>query len=235
MNCLSLDWWESPVVPTDWWLNAFSSAIWPRSVWRQAITAEAGKQKQKRAEEDICANRNCSAGLQVLYFFGNKCQTFVEWQNIGRVIEVKMNLNMMKIDEWEILNLYCKKKTCKILILKLKYLKHCFLLDFFPFTHYFKSLRSSPVAQCHIDFMIAKAVLSFFLSYNPLFTWLVFLLVAMGANLWRNFSHLRVIHLLSLVLCAHFTVGRERPSWRFIPCSLGRGKRLSLAFTRYQC
>lgn len=49
--------------------------------------------------------------------------------------------------------------------------------------------------------------------------------------IWHNFSHLGVRYSPRLIFWARFTAGRGRPSWQFIPRSLGRGKRLSLAFT----
>lgn len=105
---------------------------------------------------------------------------------------------------------------------------------FSPFTLHSNCLCSLLVTQCHIDFMISEAVFSFQLSYNHLFARVTFLFQSLWVQIiWRNFSHLRVSYLFELIFWAHFTKGRERPSWQSIPYSLGRGKRLSLASTRH--
>lgn len=128
----------------------------------------------------ICANRNCSAGYRGCIYLAI---------NVRHQKQLHISPYMKKIDAWERLKFVLEKKSLKISISISKCLNYSFLPYFSPFTCHSTPLCSSLVTQCHIDFLIAEAALSFHFSYNPLFACVSFLF--RSHIIWYNFSRLR--------------------------------------------
>lgn len=217
--------WGCSPVPSLWYLSS-SGHLEPggaaQSVcegrWQQLKLERRSRERQRKLlvmPESILVDAGVSFILQ-----------HRNWEKL------ETNPIMRKVDLWEIMNFLPKNmNNLSYWYWSFKALEIAILFLIFPlFTLHSNSLCSSLVTQHHIDFVIICIFFSVFLQ-SSVCPCLVSLHSLWVQIIQHNFSHLRVRYSPRLLCWAPFTEGRGRPSWQCIPRSLGRGKRLSLAFT----